>query len=675
MSKYSRINLYLQQGIDKYYENTELEQELVNKFNTLYTIAKSAQENSEEANPTTIAMYRKAYLGVLNALKRDGTVSERKSRQLRKMVYELVESKIDNSVPMPKMSPRYKNDIPLVNITENYLKFEVDKALTKYINDKSERSVYVDGTGWYKVGWNSFDSSYTRSGNIKIDFRRIDEVVPQPGIDDYRQLEYIFEIQEVSLSKIYDMYNRHITPVSSDSSVTVISCYYLNEDGIVGLFMWSPSSMQVICNEESWQIRKVRTCTTCGTVNPRATRCGLCGNSRFKYKNAETEFLDEDLYEIYNPYEVGETEDESEKERFDSKIFLSRGTEIPFYQVRQLPFVPRPAVSSMDSIYGISEVKILLDIQDAINKVLTKAVDKTLKSGTEVTKPDRVKIADDDDTFKVLGVRSAEEAAMVQSKQIAADTSQDMIIAAQLYDSGKASSGVTNSFQGQKDTTASSGKAKEFSAMQSAGRIESLRVMKSAAFSGVYELVFKYLLAFSDESRKFVKTLPDGTAEEEIWNKYMFLDKDKFGNVYYRDDFHFDTDAASTLSENRVQMWQETTDKFIQGAFGVPNDPRTLKLYWNTMDALQYPLAKVALAGITESEQHLPAEVEQALMQNPEALQAAIAVIQEGTDGRGGARPNSGPAGNGATHAANVERTNERNRAAAKQTAFAAQGA
>ena len=37
-------------------------------------------------------------------------------------------------------------------------------------------------------------------------------------------------------------------------------------------------------------------------------------------------------------------------------------------------------------------------------------------------------------------------------------------------------------------------------------------------------------------------------------------------------------------------------------------------------------------------------------------------MLNETTDNRGGARPNSGPVGNGATHAANVERTNERNR-------------
>ena len=84
-----------------------------------------------------------------------------------------------------------------------------------------------------------------------------------------------------------------------------------------------------------------------------------------------------------------------------------------------------------------------------------------------------------------------------------------------LYDSAKASSGVTDSYQGKYDASATSGKAKEFAAMQTAGRIESLRIMKAAAFSGLYELVLKYLLAFSDESRRFVKVLPDGSTTEE----------------------------------------------------------------------------------------------------------------------------------------------------------------
>lgn len=659
-----RLDLYLQMSVGPNYVNTEQENVLVNKFSTLYSLAKSAQDNCEEANPTNLDKWRKAYKGTLNALTTDGTISKRKSRQLRKMCYEMVESKIDNSIPMPKMKPRYKTDLPLVDITENYLKYEVDGIFSKFVNDRSERSTYIDGTSWYKVWWDSLSNTHCRSGDVKIDCCTVDQIVPQPGVQDYRQLEYIFERRDVSLSRLYDLYGRVITPIAQDTNVIeVISCYYLNSNRIVGLFMYAPHSLQVICNEESWQIRKLRTCTKCGTINPQGDACRLCGNTHFKYKDATEEILEDDLMEIYNPYEAGETEDEDEKDHYTSRVFLSKGTTIPFYQVRQLPFIPRPAISSINSIYGMSEVQVVLDEQDAINKVLTKAVDKTLKSGSILTKPERMKLSNVDDTMKVLGVRTTEEAAMIQSKQIIADTSQDIAMASILYENGKTASGVTESFQGARDTTATSGKAKQYAAAMTAGRIESLRVMKTAAFAGLYELVLKFLLAFSDEPRKFVRILPDGSSKEECWNKYMFLDKDKYGNIYYRDDFQFDSDPASTLSQNRVQMWQETQDKFIQGTMGAPNDSRTLKLFWNIMDSLQYPLAKTVLAGITENEQHLPPEIEQAIMANPQVLKTVVELLQGQGEQRGGARPNSGPAGDGTTHASAVEQTNERNRA------------
>lgn len=674
MGKMSRLDLYLQQTTGPYYKNTEEEQLLLDKFITLYTSAKTAHDACEHCSPQNLEKWRKAYDGVLNALAQDGTESKRKSRQLRKMAFEIVESLVDNSIPMPKIVPRYKSDLPLINITENYLKFEADQILPKYENDKAERSTYMDGTGWYKVGWNSLSNKAERSGNVTIDFRRVDQIIPQPGIMNYKHLEYIFEIQDVSVSAIYDLYGRLVTPGSTSPNVVkVISCYYLNEDRVVGLFMWTESAREVICNEKDWQIRKLRTCKRCSAINPTQDVCGNCGFTKFVYKNAEKEILDQDLYEVYNPYEVGETNDPAQKEQMAAKVFLPAGTEIPFYKITQLPFVPRPAISSTDSIYGVSEVKIVLDMQDAINKVLTKAVDKTLKSGTVVTKPAKMKIADDDETFKIFGVKTLEEAQQVQAKQILADTSQDIVISGLLYDSGKASSGITDSFQGQKDTTATSGKAKMYAAAQSAGRIESLRVMKSAAFSGLYELVLKYLLAFSDEPRKFVKVLPDGTEEEQTWNKYMFLAKDKYGQIYYRDDFSFNSDPAATLSQSRVQMWQETQDKFIQGAFGNPQDPRTLKMFWNIMNSLQYPLASTIIAGIKEGERHLPFEIEQAIMQNPQLMQMIMMTLQSSADGRGGARPNSGPVGNGATHSANVERTNERNRAENRETPISAQ--
>jgi len=681
MEKFDRVDLYLQDTNVAAYKNTEFEDKRVSKFTTLYNIAKSAKESNELSKSENIKKWRSAYLGILTALDSDGNVSNKKGKQLRRMAFEVVESKIDNSIPMPKMSPRYKSDLPLVSITEDFLKYELDKIYTKYVNDRSERATYIDGTSWYKVWWDSLSGTHNRSGTVKIDVCLCDQVTPQPGVLDYRDMEYIFEEQQSTTAKLYDLYGRIIVSsgldtskstvaIADQSTVTVVSCYYLNENRIVGLFMYCKDTLQVICDEKDWQIRKIRRCNHCNSIQPQSDVCTNCGGHSFSYKNADVEILDKTLEVIYNPYDVGETDDEARKNEYKSKVFLEQGTEIPFYRIRQLPFIPRPAISAIDSIYGISEVFIVLEQQDSINKLLTKAEDKTMKSGNVTTKPAKTKLNDLNESMKVIDVRTVEEANMVQSKQIIADTTHDLIFADYLYDSGKGTSGVTDSFQGKKDSSATSGKAKEFSAVQTAGRIESLRVMKSAATSGLYELILKYLLAFSDESVKFVKTLPNGEVKEQCWNKYMFLEKDKYGSIYYRDDFKFNSDPAATLSQNRVAMWQETTDKFIQGALGNPADASTLKLYWNMMEQNQYPLSNVVLAGLDANMKQLPQEVQDFIVKNPDVLQMIMAQLN-GDNGQGGARANSGPEGNGATHSANVTRNNSRNAVTDKKTSTA----
>lgn len=668
-----RIDLYLCSQSGKQYENTEKERVMVGKVSQLYSMAKSHRDGIEYVSPKNLEIWRKAYLGTLNAINvKTGKESDRKSKSLRKMIYELIESKVDNSIPMPRLTPRRRTDLDLVDVTENYLKFEMDRMLTEQENDRSERATYIDGTSWYKICWDSLDSTAERSGDLRVEVLLADQVVPEPNCKDYRLMNYCFEKSNMSIARIYDLYNRVIIPTDTTSNtVEVISYYYKNKNGIIGRFMYSAASQQVISWDEDWQIRKIRKCADCGTTNAINDHCRNCGGVRFKFANATTEVLDEDLLRLRNPYEEGRSDDPTNNA--ETEVFLKAGTEVPYYRIRQLPFVPRPSVSSLETIYGISEVSILLDMQDTVNKILTKMADKIMKSGAVVTKPHNMKLNDTDETFKLMNVKTAEEAQMVQTKQILADVSQDIAGAQLFYESARASSGITESYQGKIDNTATSGKAKEISAMQSAGRLESLRVMKAAAFAGVYELMFKYLLAFSDETRKFVKMLPDGQQEEMLWNKYMFLRKDKYDNLYYADDFAFSTDPAATLSNNRVQMWQETLQQFTMGTFGNPQDPRTLKLYWRTMDTMQYPLAKLVLAGIDENAQHLPPELEQALLQSPEVLATATALVNSQGEQRGGARPNSGPEGNGQTHAANVNKTNTKNAAATQRTSGTAQ--
>ena len=96
-----RIDLYLRTQTQKGYENTEKEKKMVDKVSTLFAMAESYQESVEYVNSSNLEMWRKAYLGTLNALSvKTGKESNRKSKSLRKMIYELIESKVDNSLPM-----------------------------------------------------------------------------------------------------------------------------------------------------------------------------------------------------------------------------------------------------------------------------------------------------------------------------------------------------------------------------------------------------------------------------------------------------------------------------------------------------------------------------------------------------------------------------------------------
>ena len=165
----------------------------------------------------------------------------------------------------------------------------------------------------------------------------------------------------------------------------------------------------------------------------------------------------------------------------------------------------------------------------------------------------------------------------------------EMAYLSQVYEEARRVLGITDSYQGRKDTTATSGKAKEFSAAQAAGRMESKRVMKNAAYARLFEILFKFKLAYCDEPRDIVRIGADGENIYDQFNRLDFLERDEDGNWHWIDDFLFSTDTAATLSQNRQAMWQETTSNLQSGAFGDPTQLQTLILYWSKMERLGYP--------------------------------------------------------------------------------------
>ena len=669
--KDSRVLIYLNLPEGAEYNNTEEENALLELWRTKYYIAKDEYQKSR-ANSLKVETWRRAFVGDFQQLDDEGKPTTKKMKAIRKMGFELVEGKVNANIPAPKMSPRHHADITPVNTTEHLLQHSIDKIISEQVNDESEHNVLIDSLSWFKVAWDPFDNTHERSGNPIVIACPVDTVFPQPGVMNYKEFEYIFEESSMTVAQCIDLYGRIIKSPNQNDIIPIVNCYFLNEDRYVGKFTWCEQTNQVICNDLEWGIRKRRECVHDHTPVAIADTCPVCGKSEFKYFPVKEEILQEPLKMVKNPYRSGESNNpKDDQNQIDDTQELPAGTVIPHYLIRQLPFVPYRRISVPGSLYGVSEIELILEDQDIVNKLLNKAEKKSAQSKTYVTKLKETNISSDGEEIAYVEVESPQEGQSIQVKQVMADINQEITEAQVLYEMGKSTVGITDTDQGKNDPSARSGKAKQLQMQASAQRNVSPDTQRNLAFAGVYELIFKNLLAYCDEEREFVSLLPDGTQMEESWSKYMFLSRDKNGNFYYRDDYAWSVDTATEITQDRASMWQLIDNDYLNGVMGNQIDPtRALIMYWQMKEQTGYPLAKYALAFLKEAVQHLPTDIERTLVEHPEAVQMALAYIQEmqqaqglGGQGSGGARPNAGQKGNGATHAANVEKTNNKNRA------------
>lgn len=268
--------------------------------------------------------------------------------------------------------------------------------------------------------------------------------------------------------------------------------------------------------------------------------------------------------------------------------------------------------------------------------------------------------------MKVIRPGNAATKALIDVYDLQGNVEQDLVYLAQVYEEARQVIGITDSFQGRTDSTATSGKAKEFAAAQSAGRLESKRVMKDFTYSQLFEAMFKFKLAYADEPRPVVSSNIRGEPEYKEFNRYDFLERDEAGDWHWIDDFLFSCDTSAPLASNREAMWQETRMNLQTGAFGDPTSLQTLILFWTKMEMLHYPGASETRAYLEEElqrqmmQQRMQAQMQQMQMQamaRQRQTQAAGPGRPAGTAGRRrrrcgrGHRPGghpAGPAGRGA---------------------------
>lgn len=543
-----------------------------------------------------------AYFGTRKIKKADGkTDAEKQTANVRKVVYELIESQVDTTIPLPKVTSLTGREDRALMI-ESILRNELDRQDTEEFIDEQGRITPIIGGSIFYLEWDNSKTTHYNIGALKIKNLHPSQVIPEPGVYKIDDMDYVFITFEQSKKYVEDTYGVNVETEGSetdeehyDNMCTHVFCYYKNDNGGIGLISWVGDV--VVQDYNDYFARQQDVCVKCGKTK-QGDKC-TCGSTKFKKSKKENQ-----TFEI-------ETEDGNVET-----------VEIPYYVFNEYPIVIHKNIAIINNFLGLSDVDMVKDQQNDLSIYMAKIREKLLKGGSVLTKHKNTMFDANDDELKIVDFDNPAEAQMFDVKNLQGNVSNDIGLLDTNYTIARQTLGITDSFQGRSDRTATSGKAKNIAVEQTKGRLESKKTMKDFAFSKLFEKMFKMILSFTDDQVPYVQQNSDGKNEYHWFDKRFFAQKDeKNGKWYYDDLFTFSVDIAGTLANDRQAMWQETRSNFESGAYGDPTSLDTLVMYWTTMNKLHYPCAPDALKLLEQRQ----AEQQQLAMQQQQEAQAAQA--------------------------------------------------
>ena len=116
------------------------------------------------------------------------------------------------------------------------------------------------------------------------------------------------------------------------------------------------------------------------------------------------------------------------------------------------------------------DVDKIADQQNTVSRLETKIIDRLVKAGTRITLPDRADLRTDPEDGERWFIGSPADKSMIGLYEFSGNLQFEMAYLNQVYEEARQALGITDSFQGRRDETATSGVAKQFAAAQTAGR-------------------------------------------------------------------------------------------------------------------------------------------------------------------------------------------------------------
>ena len=587
-------------------------------FQDLYENAKNKRDDITAEMELALAQYN-------GSKKLDGTHEE--ASTVRNITYELIESEITTYIPRAIVGAEIysernercaKSIEELCNRLRNRLPLEV-------LNDIDERMTYIFGSSVWLVEWDESQCTHNTVGDISLRVISPEDFFPQPDIDHIDDMEYCFIKYEATVDDVSRAYGVSVSLAQqgendeysdNDEVITVVICYYKGEDGTVNKYVWS-GDVELL-NLENMYARRKKVCKHC---HKDESICLCEGNTDKDYDTLDDEYEEleadivnsnGDIIPAMTPkFKHGEVVTKkvtvTVADDFGTPILGDNGlpmteevdepvlipTKIPFYKPKRLPVVIRRNTARIGSIWGESDCLRIRPQQQAINKVESRILQKLLRAGVTPYMPEDATITMNNSVFgEIVKIPKGDSARDYGTLDTTPNIAQDIAEAERLYDHAKRILGISDAYQGQADTTAKSGYAKQLQINQSGGRLQSKRALKHSLYADLDRAIFELYLAFADEPRPLPYRDELGRVHDLTFNRYDFVRTDDTGNYYYSDQFLFSADAAQDVEGDRASLWELNLNNLRGGTYGDPASPETMVRYWSAQEKAHYPNAR-----------------------------------------------------------------------------------
>jgi hypothetical protein len=510
------------------------------------------------------------YLGTraLDANINSNVAPSKKANNIYNIVFEMIESQVNSTIPQPAVKSKREGFDEQAKMIEDSITNDLKEIGIEEINDVNERITPIQGYSIMTVDWDPDFKHHLYRGELKVSSKHPKQLIPQPGVYHLQKMDYFFVLSSVTKDYIKRRYDVDLTAQDDEQypeinsmlgegkanseaeKVTEIVCWYKDKDGDISKFVWTNDT--VLEDLPKFFYRRI------------------------DGKIQEVETIDMDI-------------------TLQDGTVIPAGAQVPYFMPTRYPVVIRKNVPKNFAFEGQSDVDTIRDQQDSIKRVGTKMEEKVMKGGFIITVPDDMRADITTETYQVLRA-NPQQAQAIQTKEIKAPIDGDMAYIDQQRQVIQWMLGITDSFQGQEDTSAKSGIAKQIQVQQSSGRMRSKEFNKQTAFKELFEIMFEFKLAFYDELRPYLAKDADGNDLYGEFDKYQFLMRDAAGEYFYNTDFLFSADSGSGIPKDAVFMFNQAQNMLSMGAI---NNVQ----FWTIMESINFPMAKEIKSQIEEQMQ------------------------------------------------------------------------